>query len=228
MTWPAAPLLSSRSLSTLQRSTKTLRVVAKLSEDHLRKAGLSQQYLQEVKKPQPSVDLLTTEAVAALLQAQMEAADLKLQAMTAEYELQLVVKDLEGMTGKFLLLKGLLSVRGMLEWIERPVVLLKGVQTTDSARVRKWQQLLAEPAKMSLVECIVKATGWKAHEIPQRIDGIYKQARYQHPWKPLKVMLVEGPLNKEQIFAAECVAKHWRIPHEIEWKQGPWAKYDAR
>ncbi|KAK9815336.1 hypothetical protein WJX72_001928 [[Myrmecia] bisecta] len=121
-------------------------------------------------------------------------------------------------------LQGRLHVRGMLEHVEE-----KCVPRPESSTARKisslscwrkyvWRELLA--THVPLQESILKRTGWKEHEVPERIEAIWKSmSGFQHTYTTEiieAVAFVEGLLSMEQIGALGCIAMHFEIPYAVK------------
>ncbi len=132
-------------------------------------------------------------------------------------------------TGQLLFTRGLLNVRGVLEYLEDECR-VSHIFEKDPSRQEIWAQILQESGKESLVACLLRANdklkrkSTKPHSLEQDISEMYQHAGnsihghgklspVQYEGMRRSVEIVEGPLlpNHCQMFV--CICQHFGVPY---------------
>ncbi|PRW60583.1 tail length tape measure [Chlorella sorokiniana] len=141
--------------------------------------------------------------------AELETAKLKLQAVVAEY----------------LYNQGLLDARGLIEFAEEQLLKDTSLEQRKSLKQLKrsvrWQQLLQQCRELE--EAIEKANpSWRGR-IPDKAEALYSQLSgrvHQGDMSTVsRVVLVEGPLSREDMRFLKCVADAVSCPCELRYKR---------
>lgn len=176
------------------------------------------------------VNKLQIRALCELQQAQAEAAlrqaedALKIQQKEAENENLRTNAMLSDRTSKLLFARGLLNVRGVLEWLEEEHGPKYGLQSTQKTEI--WKALLSDPVNKNLVACLERATSKRKRttELHSVIRETYdhasnhvhgKKSPDDHKRFSTVVDIVEGPLLPAQAQIMVCICKHFRFPYEL-------------
>ena len=132
-------------------------------------------------------------------------------------------------TAQLLFTRGLLSVRGILEYLEDECRISHDFEK-DPSRQEIWAQILKESGNDSLVDCLLRANdkvkrkSTKPHSLEQDISEMYQHASnsihghgklypVQYEDMHRSVEIVEGPLlpNHCQMFV--CICQHFGVPY---------------
>ena len=126
---------------------------------------------------------------------------------------------------KLLFAKGLLNVRGVIEWLAEgnsPKYFIG----SDPGRGKVWEAILADPVHQDLEQCLVRATGkqkQKDKNLHRDISDIYQHASNHVPGRvspalhnPLSTVvdIVEGPLLPKDAQMMVCICSHFGLPYK--------------
>ena len=123
--------------------------------------------------------------------------------MRAKIELMRTDSMLTDRTSKLLFARGLLNVRGVLEWLEEEYGPKYGLQLNQKTDI--WKAILSDPVQSDLVACLERATNKrkKGTELHSAVRQTYdhasnhvhgKKSPDDHTRTSTVVDIVEGPL----------------------------------
>ena len=157
---------------------------------------------------------------------QQAAADaLALQQKEAQIQLMRTQAMLRDRSVKLLFAKGLLNVRGAIEWLAEDNS-PKYFIGSDPGWGRVWEAILADPIHQDLEQCLVRATGkqkQKDKKLHLDISEIYQHASNHvhgrispalHNQLSTVVDIVEGPLLPKEAQMMVCICKHFGFPYK--------------
>ena len=157
---------------------------------------------------------------------QQAAADaLALQEKEAQIQLMRTKAMLRDRSVKLLFAKGLLNVRGVIEWLAEDNLPMY-FSGSDPGRSKVWEAILADPIHHHLEQCLVRATGQqkqKDKKLHLDINEIYQHVSNHvhgrispamHNQLSTKVDIVEGPLLAKEAQMMVCICEHFGFPYE--------------
>lgn len=189
---------------------------------------------RRINRPQVRAlcELQQQEAEAALKiqqrEAQIQERDAQIQQRDAQIELMRTDAMLTDRTAKLLFARGLLNVRGVLEWLEEEYAPKYSLQLQQKTEI--WQAILADPVNKDLESCLVRATN-KQKQNDKKIHLDIKET-YAHASNHVHgkkspgdhtrdsthiyiVDIVEGPLLPKQAQIMICICKYFKFPYEF-------------
>ncbi len=165
---------------------------------------------------------------------QQAAADaLTLQQQKAENQLLRTEAMLRDRSVKLLFAKGLLNVRGVIDWIAEDTS-FKYFISSDPGRGKVWEAILADPIHQDLEQCLVRATGnqkQKDKKLHLEISDIYQHASNHvhgrisptlHNQLSTVVDIVEGPLLPKEAQMMVCICSHFGFPYKYHQIKESW------
>lgn len=173
----------------------------------------------------PRLNKLQLRALCELQQQEAEAAlglkqqALQLQQKEAEIEFLRTDMMLRDRTSKLLFSRGLLSVKGVLEWLEEEHAPKYGLQTNQKTEI--WQAILADPVHKRLVTCLVRATSKQRQkdkllhlDIRDTYVRASKKSPYNHNRSGTVIDIGDGPFLPQEAQIMVCICKHFRFPYK--------------
>ena len=161
---------------------------------------------------------LQQEQASAILALQQEQA--RSQHLAAEIQLMRTEAMLKDRNVKLLFAKGLLNVRGVIDWLADDNIYLY-FSGSDPGRGKIWEAMLADSAHHELEHCLVLATGkqkQKDKKLHLDISEIYQHASRidpaLHSERSTVVHIVEGPLLPKEAQIMVCICAHFVIPYK--------------
>jgi len=147
------------------------------------------------------------------------------QQLAAEIQLMRTKAMLRDRSVKLLFAKGLLNVRGVIEWLAEDNLPMY-FSGSDPGRSKVWEAILADPIHHHLEQCLVRATGkqkQKDKKLHLDINEIYQHASNHvngrispamHNQLSTKVDIVEGPLLPKEAQMMVCICEHFGFPYK--------------
>lgn len=147
------------------------------------------------------------------------------QQLAAEIQLMRTKAMLRDRSVKLLFAKGLLNVRGVIEWLAEDNLPMY-FSGSDPGRSKVWEAILADPIHHHLEQCLVRATGkqnQKDKKLHLDINEIYQHASNHvhgrispamHNQLSTKVDIVEGPLLAKEAQMMVCICEHFGFPYK--------------
>ena len=176
--------------------------------------------LCELQQEQASATL-ALQQIQARRQQQAAANALALQQQKAEIQLMRTEVMLRDRNVKLLFAKGLLNVRGVIDWLADDNIYLY-FSGSDPGRGKVWEAMLADSAHHELEHCLVLATGkqkQKDKKLHLEISDIYEHASRispaLHSERSTVVHIVEGPLLPKEAQIMVCICAHFFIPYKV-------------
>jgi len=147
------------------------------------------------------------------------------QQKEAQIQLMRTQAMLRDRSVKLLFAKGLLNVRGVIEWLaeDNSPIYFSG---SDPGRGKVWEAILADPIHQDLEQCLVRATGkhkQKDKKLHLDISEIYQHASNHvhgrispalHNQLYMHIYIVEGPLLPKEAQMMVCICKHFGFPYK--------------
>jgi hypothetical protein len=139
----------------------------------------------------------------------------------AAREVELGKYRLESAMGQLLRLKGLLHMRGVLEYVEQHYK--QQHLSTREKREVMWEKVLQQHP--SLEQCIVRKTGWRSGVITNRISSLYDtlnkhcHTAYTPEEWTLRDAIVITDTHQAALLDCHvlvCICEHFGIPYELQ------------
>ncbi len=180
---------------------------------------------QARSQQQAAADALALQQEQARSQQQAAADAWALQQKEAQIQLMRTQAMLRDRSVKLLFAKGLLNVRGVIEWLaeDNSPIYFSG---SDPGRGKVWEAILADPIHQDLEQCLVRATGkhkQKDKKLHLDISEIYQHASNHvhgrispalHNQLYMHIYIVEGPLLPKEAQMMVCICKHFGFPYK--------------
>ena len=218
----SAPLVEALSAKRVNRQQS--RALCELQQEQA-SASLALQQEQARRQQQAAANALAIQQEQARSQQQAAANALALQQQKAKIQLMRTEAMLKDRSVKLLFPKGLLNVRGVIEWLAEDNIYLY-FSGSDPGLGKVWEAILADPAHHELEQCLVLATGkqkQKDKKLHLDISDIYQHASNHvhgkispalHNQLSTVVNVVEGPLLPKEAQIMVCICAHFGFPYK--------------